>query len=89
MNKDKLVALSGERLNRGSVTYIETLYEDYLNNPKSVSNYWREIFNKLKPYQFSSPSESTHSRVRNTLRKNAYDADSTLTTKQTTNQKQV
>jgi len=31
----------------GSLTYIETLYEDYIENPASVADNWQELFSKL------------------------------------------
>ena len=68
MDRDELIKLSGEQLNSNNVAYIEALYEDYLNNPASVSDYWRELFVKLEP---SSPKNVTHSSVRNRLRENA------------------
>ena len=68
MDRDELIKLSGGQLNSNNVAYIEALYEDYLNNPASVSDYWRELFAKLEP---SSANNVTHSSVRNRLRENA------------------
>ncbi len=34
-------------LSGGSMTYVDSLYEDYLNNPSSVSDEWRECFDHL------------------------------------------
>ncbi len=91
MDKDKLLVLSGETLNSGSVAYIESLHEDYLTDPNSVSAYWREVFNNLEPKQFLDSSELTHSSVRTALRDAAHEigADSTPTPAQEVNRKQV
>ncbi len=91
MDKDKLLVLSGETLNSGSVAYIESLHEDYLTDPNSVSAYWREVFNNLEPKQFLDSSELTHSSVRTALRDAAHEigVDSTPTPAQEVNRKQV
>ncbi|MFA5825361.1 MAG: 2-oxoglutarate dehydrogenase E1 component, partial [Gallionellaceae bacterium] len=42
--------------------FIEGLYEDYLVDPKSVANEWREYFDALKPGQNARP-DVAHSPV--------------------------
>ncbi len=65
MDKDELIRLSGGQLNSNNIAYVETLYEDYLEDPTSVSQYWREFFEKLEP---TSANKITHSSVRSSLR---------------------
>lgn len=57
MKKDWLLLSGGEPLNSGSVSYIETLYEDYLAHPDSVPASWQKVFSALEtaPLQASSP----------------------------------
>ena len=69
MDKDVLLTLSGGQLNSNNISYVEALYEDYINDPSSVSEYWREIFNKLEPV---SASKITHSSVKASLREAAH-----------------
>lgn len=45
-------------------SYIEALYEDYLKNPASVEQSWRDIFDSLpKPTALAAP-EQAHSSIR-------------------------
>ena len=91
MDKNKLLVLSGEQLNSGSIAYIEALHEDYLADPNSVPRYWQEIFNKLEPNQFLASPNLTHSNVRTAIRDAAHGTvtASTPTTKHVANRKQV
>ena len=91
MDKDKLLVLSGERLNSGSVGYIEALHEDYVADPNSVPAYWQEVFKKLEPNQFPGSSELTHSSVRAALRDATHETgpDSMQVPAQQANRKQV
>lgn len=68
MDKDALSKLTGGQLNSNNITYVESLYEDYITDPTSVSEYWRELFSKLEP---TSATKITHSNVRANLRDNA------------------
>ncbi len=78
MDKDKLLNLSGEKLNSGSVAYIEALYEGYLVDPQSVSQYWQEKFSKLEPGEFLSSAKLTHSGVKKEIRKTVQLRDNAL-----------
>lgn len=63
MKKDWLLLSGGEQLNSGSVSYIETLYEEYLAHPDSVPASWQKVFSTLEasPLQASpSPADSGH-----------------------------
>ena len=68
MDKDALLKLSGGQLNSNNIAYVEALYEDYITEPTSVSEYWRNLFSKLEP---ASATKITHSSVRENLRENA------------------
>ena len=88
MNKDELIKASVGQLNSNNVTYVETLYEDYLQDPSSVSQYWRELFEKLEP---SSTNKVTHSSIRDSLRETMRDekSSSLRNASDINNQKQV
>ena len=91
MDKEKLKALSGEQLNSGSVAYIESLYEDFLRNPQSVSKDWQNLFNSVDPDQFLNSTDLFHSTVRADLRKSVrevYDAAPSVKEREA-NRKQV
>ncbi|KTD26090.1 2-oxoglutarate dehydrogenase E1 component [Legionella israelensis] len=49
-------------LSGGSMGYVDALYEDYLNDPDSVSEDWRNIFDKLPK---TGTSEVSHREIRN------------------------
>ncbi|UAA40566.1 2-oxoglutarate dehydrogenase E1 component [Paraneptunicella aestuarii] len=51
----------------GNAAYVEELYEAYLDNPLSVSEDWREVFDKL-PKVDGVALETKHSEVRNQFR---------------------
>ena len=44
MDKSKLYLSGGEQINSASVSYIESLYEEYLSSPESVPVYWQKVF---------------------------------------------
>ena len=44
MDKGKLFIPGGEQINSASVSYIESLYEAYLNSQDSVPAYWQGVF---------------------------------------------
>lgn len=63
MKKDWLLLSGGEQLNSGSVSYIETLYEEYLAHPDSVPASWQEVFSTFENASLqasSSPGDSGH-----------------------------
>ena len=64
MDADELMKHVGH-FNSNNIAYIEELYEEFLLDPSSVSDYWREQFNKIEP---TSSSNITHKRVRENLR---------------------
>ncbi len=68
MDKDTLLKLSDGQLNSNNISYVEALYEDYLTDSSSVSEYWRAIFDKLEQV---SATNITHSSVREKLRDTA------------------
>jgi len=68
MDKDALIKLSGGQFNSNNIAYVEALYEDFVSDSNSVSEYWREIFSKLP----SSSVNETHSSVRESLRDTAH-----------------
>jgi 2-oxoglutarate dehydrogenase E1 component len=55
--------LESSHLNGGNAAYIEELYESYLDNPQSVSEQWRDIFQQL-PKVEGSDVEHRHSQIR-------------------------
>ncbi|MDH3608058.1 MAG: 2-oxoglutarate dehydrogenase E1 component [Gammaproteobacteria bacterium] len=88
MDKDALLKLSGGQLNSNNIAYVEALYEDYITEPTSVSEYWRDLFSKLEP---ASATKITHSSVRENLRENAQQksSEATQSTSDANNRKQV
>ena len=48
----------------GNATFIEDLYEDFLRNPASVTEEWRDYFLKLQKESGDGVEEKPHSRVR-------------------------
>ncbi|WP_386690042.1 2-oxoglutarate dehydrogenase E1 component [Lonepinella sp. MS14437] len=62
--------LAQSALSGGSQSYIEDLYEDYLQDPDSVEVSWRQTFDSLaKNIIGSSQPEQAHSPVRNYFRR--------------------
>lgn len=47
----------------GNLTYVEGLYEDYLIDPKSVSEEWRLFFSELPLVDGSTGSEVSHAEI--------------------------
>lgn len=47
-------------------SYIEEIYEDYLTDPNSVDESWREIFQQLP---VSQGAEQSHSQTRDYFRR--------------------
>ena len=88
MDKEALKKLTGGQLNSNNIAYVEALYEDYVTEPTSVSEYWREQFSKLES---TSAANITHSGVRANLRDNAYQKTSEIPQNNTAanNRKQV
>ena len=88
MDKDVLLELISGQLNSNNISYVESLYEDYLTDPGSVSEYWREIFRKLER---TSVTNITHSRIRAKLRETTQqkNSETQLSTSKANNRKQV
>ena len=42
MDKDALLKLSDGQLNSNNIAYVEALYEDYITDPATVTEYWRD-----------------------------------------------
>jgi len=51
----------------GNAAYVEEIYEAYLNDPLSVDEVWREVFDKL-PKVDGVDIESNHSKIRTQFR---------------------
>jgi 2-oxoglutarate dehydrogenase E1 component len=68
MDKDELLKLNSGNLNSNNISYVEAIYEEYLTNPDSVSEYWQKEFSKLEP---SSATNITHASIRTRLRETA------------------
>lgn len=49
-------------LSGGSMGYVDALYEDYLNDPASVSQDWRDIFDKLP--KMDGAKDISHRQIR-------------------------
>ncbi|KTD23030.1 2-oxoglutarate dehydrogenase E1 component [Legionella londiniensis] len=49
-------------LSGGSMAYVDALYEDYLEDPESVSEDWREVFASLPPV--NGKKEVSHREIR-------------------------
>lgn len=62
--------LASTALGGANQSYIETLYEDYLQDPDSVDESWREIFKTLPK---STALEQPHSAVRDYFKRLARD----------------
>lgn len=54
--------MESSHLHGGSMTYVEGLYESYLDDPSSVPEEWVEVFNKL-PSVNGTAIETKHSEV--------------------------
>lgn len=51
-------------LSGGSAAYVEGLYENYLKNPQSVSQEWREYFTQLPKVKGADGSDISHDDIR-------------------------
>jgi len=56
-------SLSNSYLFGGNAPYVEELYEDYLDNPGSVSDNWREYFDQLQHIPATDGQESTRDQA--------------------------
>ena len=87
MDKNKLSELTGEKLNSSSIAYIESLYDEYLQDPSSVSEYWQKIFNN---FESNTTANLTHSDVKASLRNGAHQSQAyQRVDAENTNRKQV
>lgn len=57
-------------LSGGSMAYVDSLYEDYLSDPDSVSADWKEVFSKL-PQTDGNAKEIAHRDIRDYFLQNA------------------
>ncbi|WAJ71288.1 2-oxoglutarate dehydrogenase E1 component [Catenovulum adriaticum] len=62
--------LESSQLAGGNATYIEALYEQYLDNPQSVNDEWRALFDSFPKVEGVSV-ETKHSDVREEFRETA------------------
>ena len=62
-NSDMQSQRSLSHLSGGSMSYVDALYEDYLNDPLSVSEQWRKTFDEL-PSVNGEQQEASHQAVR-------------------------
>lgn len=58
-------------LDGGSMAYVDSLYEDYLKDPKSVPDEWRDAFQAL-PKQSGSVREESHKAIQDYFLQNAH-----------------
>ena len=63
-NSDMQEQWGSSPLYAGSLSYVEGLFEDYLDDPSLVAEYWRAFFDKLKPAGHSGSDEIKLSTVR-------------------------
>lgn len=87
MDTDELMKHMGQ-FNSNNIAYIEALYEEYLLDPSSVSQYWREQFKKIPP---TSSTKITHKNIRSSLRDIAQhkNENTSQQTSEANNRKQV
>lgn len=57
-------------LSGGNMAYVDSLYEDYLTDPGSVSSDWRAVFSAL-PKVNGAEKEPSHREIRDYFLKNA------------------
>ncbi len=57
--------LSSSALNGASITYIESLYDDFVANPQNVEPSWRSIF---ETFENRSANEQSHLQICNQIR---------------------
>ena len=66
--------MSDSHTSGGHLSYLEDLYESYLQDPNSISEEWKSYFNDL-PFQNGSKKDSSHLNVikhfKNTPRRSA------------------
>ena len=76
------------QFNSNNIAYIEALYEEFLLDPTTVSEYWREQFKAIEP---TSAKNITHSSVREGLRNSAIrkENDTSQQISEANNRKQV
>ncbi|ATF10394.1 2-oxoglutarate dehydrogenase E1 component [Candidatus Enterovibrio altilux] len=60
--------IKSSHLAGANATYVEDLYELYLNDPKSIDNEWQAVFDTLPVVNGKVP-EQTHSKVRDYFRR--------------------
>ncbi len=87
MDTDDLMKNMGQ-FNSNNIAYVEALYEEFLLDPTSVSEYWREQFKKITP---TSSTNITHKNIRSSLRDTTRhkNDNSSQQTSEANNRKQV
>ncbi|MFQ6371438.1 2-oxoglutarate dehydrogenase E1 component [Shewanella sp. YIC-542] len=62
--------LESSHLNGANSTYVEEMYEAYQEDPESVTEDWRAVFDNLPPVNGTSADipEATHSKIRDYFR---------------------
>jgi 2-oxoglutarate dehydrogenase E1 component len=55
--------LAGTPLSGANATYLEAVYEQYLNDPASIDAAWRDYFDALSPSQGTPGAEHAHSAI--------------------------
>ena len=74
MKKTMSDYMSDSHTSGGHLSYLEDLYESYLQDPNSISEEWKSYFNDL-PFQNGSKKDSSHLNVikhfKNTPRRSA------------------
>ena len=59
MKKTMSDYMSDSHTSGGHLSYLEDLYESYLQDPNSISEEWKTYFNDL-PFQNGSQKDSSH-----------------------------
>ena len=62
MKKTMSEYMSDSHTSGGHLSYLEDLYESYLQDPDSVSEEWKTYFNDL-PFQNGTNKDSSHHEV--------------------------
>lgn len=67
-NKNLETLWAESTLTGASADFIEALYEDYIDNPQSVDQEWRDYFDRLQNNQSATVAEANHTEVRDAFR---------------------
>ncbi len=69
MSDDMKSKLKSTWLDGANAAWLESLYENYLENPESVSPQWRVQFDVLKDSTAQSSNETPHSIIRDNIKR--------------------